>query len=72
MSDPKPELSGLIKQIVDDAFDQGAAIALRTTRDALIAACNVKIPGKTTNTLDAHEIRTIMDGMIEFTVKGKK
>jgi len=72
MSDPKPELSGLVKQIVDDAFNQGAAVALKTTRDALIAACNVNVRGKTTNTLDAHEIRTIMDGMIEFTVKGKK
>ena len=72
MSDQKPELSGLVKQIVDDAFNQGAAVALKTARDALIVACNVNVRGKTTNTLDAAEIRYIMDGIIEVTAKGKK
>ena len=68
MSDPKTELSGMMRQIVDDAFNQGAATSLRVARDGLVKACALRPE----NALTAHEITMIMNDLIGVTTKGKK
>lgn len=67
MSEPKQELTGLMRKIADEAWTAGAESGSAIVRDALAQAADA-IPAKA---LTSKDIIYIVNGMIEV-MKGKK
>ena len=67
-ANPGDQFVADVMKVTDDAFNQGAATALRVARDGLAKAASSKFD----NALTAHEIVMIMNDLIKITVKGKK